>query len=417
MSQTAQSLLVQLQRPDTSWVDVGLLRHQDNRNWFEFLPSYWDLPQRPILGQVFEEHGRLWQPTAHVALPRWFSHLLPEGRMREAVAHAAEVNKVREFELFRRLGQADLQGALRALPANSDGIAQVVPENENDDVFSPEDPLLKFSLAGVQLKYSILRDRRGLTIPARGVAGNVIAKLPDGRPGFECVPEAELASLELAAHAGLDTATGRLVKIEEIAGLDQWVSWVGALPILAVDRFDRSPSNNRIHMEELAQVLNIPTKQIDSKYKYANFETVANVAAALVGIEVVSPVIDRLVLNILVGNGDAHLKNWAFIYPDGRNAALSPLYDVVPTVLYIPNDDMGLKLGKTKRFEEVDITSFDEIGRRTGFGVSEARRQAASATARVLDHWDVLRQHLPSRMFDRLTNRLKTLPLARAAAS
>lgn len=46
--------------------------------------------------------------------------------------------------------------------------------------------------------------------------------------------------------------------------------------------------------------------------------------------------IDRIVLNILVGNGDAHVKNWTFIYPDGSRPQLSPAYDIVPTVLYVP---------------------------------------------------------------------------------
>jgi serine/threonine-protein kinase HipA len=77
------TLLVQLQKPSGDWVDVGLLRGDGSRNWFESLESYWELADRPVLGQVFEEHGRFWRPNAHVALPRWFSHLLPEGRLRE----------------------------------------------------------------------------------------------------------------------------------------------------------------------------------------------------------------------------------------------------------------------------------------------------------------------------------------------
>ena len=64
---------------------------------------------------MFEEHGRFWRPNAHVALPRWFSHLLPEGRLREAVANAAGVSGQREFELIRRLGATDLPGAIRVI--------------------------------------------------------------------------------------------------------------------------------------------------------------------------------------------------------------------------------------------------------------------------------------------------------------
>ena len=60
------TLLVQLQKPSGDWVDVGLLRGDGSRNWFEFVESYWELADRPVLGQVFEEHGRFWRPNAHV---------------------------------------------------------------------------------------------------------------------------------------------------------------------------------------------------------------------------------------------------------------------------------------------------------------------------------------------------------------
>ncbi|MGI9001378.1 MAG: type II toxin-antitoxin system HipA family toxin [Pseudonocardia sp.] len=410
-AKVGSALLVQLQDPAGAWVDVGLLNNSQSRNWFEFIPSYWDQPARPILGQVFEEHGRDWQPNAHVALPRWFSHLLPEGRLREAVARAADVSRVREFELLRRLGPTDLQGAVRAVPALTDGLRYEVPLELLEDFEADEDPLLKFSLAGTQLKYSILEDGRGLTIPARGLAGNVIVKLPDGRPGFDGVPEAEFGALALARHADFSTAEASLVKLADIEGLGQWVAWVQDLPVLAVKRFDRATPNRRIHMEELAQVLNTPTAREDAKYKSANFETVAIYVAALAGVDAVAAVIDRLVLNTLVGNGDAHVKNWAFLYTDGRKPSLSPLYDVLPTVLYIPTDNLGLKLNKSKHFTDVAINSFDEIGRRTEYGVSEARRQARAAVQRILDSWPILQSYLTAENYSRLTARLKELPL------
>jgi serine/threonine-protein kinase HipA len=195
------TLLVQLQKPSGDWVDVGLLRGDGSRNWFEFLESYWELADRPVLGQVFEEHGRFWRPNAHVALPRWFSHLLPEGRLREAVANAAGVSRQREFELIRRLGTTDLPGAIRVVETVGHPPSSAVPAliDEHDD---EQDPLLKFSLAGAQLKFSVHGDERGLTVPARGRAGNCILKLPDLRPGFSGVPETELGALSLRVRPG-----------------------------------------------------------------------------------------------------------------------------------------------------------------------------------------------------------------------
>lgn len=55
--------------------------------------------------------------------------------------------------------------------------------------------------------------------------------------------------------------------------------------------------------------------------------------------------------DILTGNGDMHLKNWSLIYPDRRTPALSPGYDFVSTIPYIPDDTLALKFGKSKRME------------------------------------------------------------------
>ena len=106
-------------------------------------------------------------------------------------------------------------------------------------------------------------------------------------------------------------------------------------------------------MEELAQVLNVPAAVEMAKYRRANFETIASIIGALCGLDSVGDVITRIVFNILIGNGDAHLKNWAVLYPDSITPVLSPIYDVLPTVLFIPGDDMGLKLAGSRAFEYV----------------------------------------------------------------
>jgi serine/threonine-protein kinase HipA len=403
-------LLVQLQRRNGVWVDVGRLHNRDERNWFEVLESYWDLPDRPVLGQIFEEHGRAWSPNANVALPHWFSHLLPEGRLRRAVAEASRIDSRREFQLLTRLGATDLPGAIRALPTPWVTGNRAFPHTP-PDIESMEDPVLKFSLAGAQLKFSVYGSGRGLTVPARGQAGNYVLKFPDGRPGFSGVPEAELGSLELARRSGMTTPDGHLVSPSDVAGLEEWSAHIDGMA-LATRRFDRADAHTRIHMEEIAQVLDIPTARESAKYRRANFETIAVVIAALCGTAAVGEVIDRIVLNVLIGNGDAHLKNWAILYPDGRHPRLSPVYDVVPTVLFIPDDDMGLKLGKSKSFEDVTAESFDALGRRSGFGVTEARRRAREAVERVLANWSTLKPYLTKDHYERLTGRLQSLGLA-----
>jgi len=405
------TLAVQLQTGVGDWVDVGHLHHADNRNWFEFADSYWRLGKRPVLGQIFEEHGRAWQPSARVALPHWFSHLLPEGRLRSAVAATAHSHQVNEFDLLKLLGPSDLPGALRVVAVGPRG-EYVVPGSKGDDDPDRDDPLLKFSLAGVQLKFSVYGDGKRLTVPATGQAGNVILKFPDERPNFSRVPEVELACLELARHAGLDVAEASLVSPHDVRGLEDWAGRSSGMA-LAVRRFDRRDDDVRVHMEELAQVMDIPSAVERAKYKRANFETIGVLVGALCGVDAVADVIDRIVLNVLVGNGDAHLKNWAVRYPDGRTPVLSPLYDVLPTVLYLPGDDLGLNLGGSKAFNAVVPESFDRLGERTEFGVGQARQRVREAVERITDHWQVLAEHLDADAFRQLSDRRDELPVLR----
>ena len=59
-----------------------------------------------------------------------------------------------------------------------------------------------------------------------------------------------------------------------------------------------------------------------------------------------------LVHSCMVGNGDAHLKNYAMLYDEPEDMRLSPLYDVVNTQIYTPADTLALTLGKSRSFPD-----------------------------------------------------------------
>src|SRR5262245_11324521 len=98
------------------WYNVGYLVNRNEITRFESTAEYWNLPDRPVLGQIFEENGASWHPSQRVAVPTWFSHLLPEGYLRSAVSSALEVSPLREYPLLIRLGEEDLPGAVRVAP-------------------------------------------------------------------------------------------------------------------------------------------------------------------------------------------------------------------------------------------------------------------------------------------------------------
>src|SRR3546814_10651998 len=71
--------------------------------------------------------------------------------------------------------------------------------------------------------------------------------------------------------------------------------------------------------------------------------------------------IRRVVVDILVGNGDNHLKNWSFIFLSPATVRLSPAYDIVPTVMFMPKDTMALRFVRTHDFNAVNLHRFERV--------------------------------------------------------
>jgi serine/threonine-protein kinase HipA len=94
---------------------VGTLVQRGDYTRFVFSQEYFNDPDRPVLGLVFEQDISA-RYAAALRLPCWFSNLLPEGRLREWIAADRKVSPQREMELLAQVGH-DLPGAVRVLPA------------------------------------------------------------------------------------------------------------------------------------------------------------------------------------------------------------------------------------------------------------------------------------------------------------
>ena len=355
----------------------------------------------PVLGQYFldQPERRL---KSRVRVPAWFSNLLPEGVLREFLARRAGVNPAREFFLLAELG-GDLPGAVEvqadgALRPEADPLANALPAK-----VSPGEPM-KFSLAGLQLKFSAVVDGDRFRLPARGQGGRWLLKLPDRR--FPHVPRNEYAVMTWARHLGLDTAAVRLVSVKEIDGLPEEIR-PGEPDVLAVERFDRlADSRLRIHTEDFLQVLNEYPGDV-TKYDAANVESLASIVAALAGVAGLREVVLRLLFNTLTGNGDAHLKNWSLRYENPSAGRLSPAYDLVSTVQYLFNDGQALNLSKNKRWERIELGHFDRLAerlRRRGVIVETAtvRTWLTEFAERARAELPVLRDSVPPEFMETL---------------
>ena len=319
-----------------------------DQSLFAFSQAYIDAPDRPVLSLSFKgAAGGLITDIRprRTRLPPFLSNLLPEGHLRDYLARRAGVNPAREFFLLRALG-GDLPGAVSIEPAGG----SLLPEA--DEALAEEEAIragaLRFSLAGVQLKFSAVASATGgLTIPAEGVGGSWIVKLPS--LVFKGVPENEYAMMELARAIGIEVPELRLVPLAEIGGLPEELGRLGG-KALAVKRFDRAEDGSPIHIEDFAQVFGVDPER---KYERASYASIARVLWAEAGEDGLAEFVRRLVFNVLIGNGNMHLKNWSLIYPDGRKAALSPGYDFVSTISYLPDEKLALKLGGSKRMADL----------------------------------------------------------------
>jgi len=361
---------------------VGRLHRRDNVTRFVFDEDYWNDPNRDVLGLRFEEDPRA-RHRSNMRLPPWFSNLLPEGRLREWIALSRRTSIEKEMELLAQVGH-DLPGAVRVLAAD-----QIVPVDVDDgsDLNGGQkatDSLWSFSLAGVGLKFSMLARGDRLVIPSRGEGGDWIVKLPD--PIYPDVPWNELAMMTLAKAVGIDVPEVRLLHRDQIDPLPERV-WSGCENhAFAVKRFDRGPGRELIHIEDMAQVRGFYP---DAKYLGA-FETVGALVYRQRDIKALREFARRLAFSIIIGNGDAHLKNWSLIYLDSRTPTLAPAYDLVATFVYRPSsegvEDIALSFGRSKRFEDMRISSFDRLDEKLG-AKAELGDVARMLVDRVLAEW------------------------------
>jgi serine/threonine-protein kinase HipA len=155
--------------------------------------------------------------------------------------------------------------------------------------------------------------------------------------------------LALARRAGIAVPDNRLVEMSGIKELPEEARALGA-KALAVQRFDRVAGGAAVHMEDFAQVFG---QYPNDKYHFRSYANIAAVLWAEIGEDAVLEFVRRVVFSVVIGNADMHLKNWSLLYPDQRKPVLSPGYDFVATLPYIPNDKLALSFGGSRSLSEV----------------------------------------------------------------
>ena len=355
---------------------AGAMRFHYNEAWLHdkaAVPLSHSLPLRP------ERYNRN-------ACRPFFAGLLPEEDSRKLIAKVFGVSDKNDFALLEKIG-AECAGAVSLLRPSELPVADT-PDYREMSIEAiagkfaqlPRRPLLvgeegiRLSLAGAQGKLVVAINGKKFYLPLGGAPSSHILKPQSAH--FTGLVENEFFCMRLAAQVGLDVA-----KVE--IGMAQDTRF------LQIERFDRKRAADgrltRIHQEDFCQALAIPP---ELKYQQ---EGGPNLSKCFALVRTVSAVpgrdalklFDAVVFNFLIGNGDAHGKNFSFLY-DGRNASLAPLYDLVCTEAY-PNlsPEMAMKIGDERKPSRVMARSWRKFFQEVGFGPAAAQQRLLNVAQRV----------------------------------
>lgn len=355
---------------------VGGLHEQGNL-WSLAYDAAWRQDGYDLSPALPRAEGEVADGASRRPVQWFFDNLLPEEGARQLLAHDAGIDAADAFGLLQRFGP-ESAGALTLLAPG-----QTLPPPElralPDDVLSariralPRLPLShdapkRMSLAGAQHKLAVVVHDGQLWEPVGRAASTHLLK-PDHERADDYPHSVanEWFCMRLAAACGLPVPAVEVRRVPE--------------PVYLVRRFDREgdgPAARRLYALDACQALSLDRA---FKYSQATVERLRELVALCR-----RPAVTRIALlrwqlfNLLIGNGDAHLKNLSFLVrPDGL--ALAPHYDLLSTAVYRAPDwgaaELVMAMGGRRRFGDIGRADALAFGR--SLGVPE------QVTARHLD--------------------------------
>jgi len=325
----------------------------------------------------------------------YFAGLLPEGQMRRLIAQQFQVSGQNDFALLDHIG-GECAGAVTFLepgqvlpaPTHNDDV-QWLSDNEVVAILDelPRRPMLagkdglRLSLAGAQDKLPVVFDGARIGLPLNGTPSSHILK-----PAIQAVEDSVINEgfcMALAQAMQLEPAKSKVHRV-----LDR--------SFLLVERYDRlidaQGHRHRLHQEDFCQALGVVP---ESKYQNEGgpdlaqcFDLVRSVTRP--SAPQVLRLLDYVIFNALIGNHDAHAKNFSLLY-SGKATVVAPLYDVLSTAVYPTlTPKMAMKIGSKYKFSEIQAQHWDQFSESVGLSKAQAKRRilelarSLPATARKL---------------------------------
>jgi serine/threonine-protein kinase HipA len=320
------------------------------------------------------------EPFSESECGGFFGGLLPEDYNRELIARNLGITSRNDYAMLREIG-GECAGAITLLdpavqPEELPHAYHPVSISELKEILQtlPRKPLLageaevRLSLAGAQNKLALLHDENGYAVPLHESPSSHILK-PESEH-FPGLVENEAYCLHLARRADLPAVSAQALQI-------------GSYRCLLVERYDRRRESGqlyRLHQEDFCQAMGIP-----SRYKYqaeggpslAQCFDLLRKASSRPARDLVT-LFETVLFNYLIGNNDAHGKNFSLLYSAGTDTAiqLAPLYDLVCTAAY-PNlsPKMAMKIGSEYVSAELRLRHWESCWQAIGFSPKQALAQ------------------------------------------
>ena len=268
----------------------------------------------------------------------FFGGILPEQGNRTIIARILQISDRNDFAMLERIG-GECAGALTFVPSG-----ETPPRNDSDyrelsDAeltgtleMLPRRPLLagekgvRLSLAGEKDKIAVRLDAQGrIYLPLNYAPSTHILK--PAIATWEGLVSNETYCMALAQAVGLKTAPTSAHKIGEIE-------------YLLSQRYDRAIDEHgtihRLHQEDFCQALGVPAEikyQAEGGPGLKDCFVLLRLASSNAVVDL-RELLNAIIFNLLIGNNDAHAKNYSLLYERDGKARLAPLYDLVCTVYY-----------------------------------------------------------------------------------
>lgn len=319
----------------------------------------------------------------------FFEGLLPEGAVRAAIARSFHLSEEDGFGLLKELG-AECAGAVAVLapsvepapaggghlrPLNDEQLSSLVEDLPRNPLgVDSESDGVRLSLGGIQHKLVLARAADGQFMqPLDGAPSTCLLKPEFGQ--YDDLVANEAFCMKVGERSGLRVASTQILEIESRS-------------CLYVKRFDRDLDRRervvRVHQEDICQALGLlPAAKYEENGGPGIFDVVdlfRRLRASFMARDI-NDFIHATLLNFLLGNSDAHGKNFALLYETNQGPRLAPLYDIVSTAVYPDvTERMAMAIGGIDDPDKVDLGAWERLAEECGFGkgiVPVVKRRAA----------------------------------------